>query len=89
MAGTDDHVLAIEAIVLRAGDWSGIEVFAAGRVLEDIPPRDLKPLADELKRQVGSGVVALVSVTEGKASIVVGVTDDLTASFGITAVFIV
>ncbi len=27
---------AIEAIVLRAGDWSGIEVFAAGRVLEAI-----------------------------------------------------
>ncbi len=48
------------------------------RVLEDLPPKDLKPLADELKKQVGSGVVALVSVTEGKASLVVGVTDDLT-----------
>ncbi|MDJ0980519.1 MAG: alanine--tRNA ligase-related protein, partial [Kiloniellales bacterium] len=61
----------------EARDVGGIAF--TGRVLEDIPPRDLKPLADELKRQVGSGVVALVSVTEGKASIVVGVTDDLTA----------
>ena len=61
----------------EARDVGGIAF--TGRVLEDIPPRDLKPLADELKRQVGSGVVALVSVTEGKASIVVGVTEDLTA----------
>jgi alanyl-tRNA synthetase len=49
------------------------------RVLEDLPPKDLKPMADELKKQVGSGVVTLVSVTDGKASLVVGVTDDLTA----------
>ncbi len=51
------------------------------RVLENLPPKDLKPLADELKKQVVSGVVALVSVTEGKASLVVGVTDDLTGRF--------
>ncbi|MBT3360653.1 MAG: alanine--tRNA ligase, partial [Rhodospirillales bacterium] len=37
----------------------------------------LKGLADDLKSQVGSGVVALVSVNDGKASLVVGVTDDL------------
>jgi alanyl-tRNA synthetase len=47
----------------------------------DLPAKDLKPLADELKKQVGSGVVALVSVTEGKASLVVGVTEDLTGRF--------
>ncbi|MDX1576162.1 MAG: alanine--tRNA ligase-related protein, partial [Kiloniellales bacterium] len=50
----------------------------AARLLSDVPPRDLKPMADALKTRVGSGVVALVSVTEGKASLVVGVTDDLT-----------
>jgi alanyl-tRNA synthetase len=43
-----------------------------------MPAKDLKGLADDLKGQVGSGVVALVSVTDGKASLVVGVTDDLT-----------
>ena len=42
--------------------------------------KDLKSLADEGKRQVGSGVVAIVGVAEdGKAGIVVGVTEDLTA----------
>jgi alanyl-tRNA synthetase len=48
------------------------------RVLPDIPAKDLKPMADEFKKQVKSGVVALVSGFEGKVSIVVAVTDDLT-----------
>ncbi|MBL6946488.1 MAG: alanine--tRNA ligase [Rhodospirillales bacterium] len=48
------------------------------RLLQDMPAKDLKGLADDLKNQVGSGVVALVSVNDGKASLVVGVTDDLT-----------
>jgi alanyl-tRNA synthetase len=53
-------------------------VTLATRLLADIPPRDLKPMADALKTRVGSGVVALITVNEGKASLVVGVTDDLT-----------
>jgi alanyl-tRNA synthetase len=48
----------------------------------DIDMKDLKSLADEGKKQVGSGVVAIVGVTlEGKAGIVVGVTPDLTGRF--------
>jgi alanyl-tRNA synthetase len=50
----------------------------AARVLEDVPPKDLKPMADELKKQLGSGVTVLIATNDGKASIVVGVTDDLT-----------
>jgi alanyl-tRNA synthetase len=34
-------------------------------------------MADALKKQLGSGVVALVATADGKASVVVGVTDDL------------
>lgn len=50
------------------------------RVLEGVPANELKPLADELKAKMGSGVVALVSVDDaGKASLVVAVTQDLTA----------
>ncbi|TAK98490.1 MAG: alanine--tRNA ligase [Rhodospirillaceae bacterium] len=51
----------------------------SGRVLNDVPAKDLKGVVDAIKKQLGSGVVALVSVSEGKASLVVGVTDDLTA----------
>ena len=52
----------------------------AGRVVE-VPARDLKGLADEIRKGMGSGVVALVSPMEGKASIVVSVSPDLTARF--------
>ncbi len=50
----------------------------ATRLLEDVPAKELKPLVDTLKGQVGSGVAAVVSNLGGKASLVVGVTDDLT-----------
>lgn len=49
-----------------------------GQILSDIPAKELKGMADELKKKVGSGVVALVCASEGKVSVVVGVTDDLT-----------
>ncbi|MGM0560673.1 MAG: alanine--tRNA ligase [Pseudomonadota bacterium] len=69
---------------LAAGDTGGAmtrEVNGtrlAARVMEDIPARDLKPMADDLKKQLGSGITALISTNDGKASLVVGVTDDLT-----------
>jgi len=50
----------------------------APRLLDGMPAKELKSLADDLKQQIGSGVVAVVSNTDGKASLVVGVTDDLT-----------
>ena len=53
----------------------------AARNVGEIPARELKSLADEIGRQLGSGVVALVSTAEGKASIVVGVSPDLTDRF--------
>ncbi|MCC0029203.1 MAG: alanine--tRNA ligase [Brucellaceae bacterium] len=53
-----------------------------GRVLEGVEAKDLKGFADEAKQALGSGVVALVGVSgEGKASVVVAVTDDLTDRF--------
>jgi alanyl-tRNA synthetase len=53
----------------------------AARVLADVPAKDLKPMADDLKKQVGSGVAVLIAVADGKASLVVGVTADLTDRF--------
>ncbi|EAU40296.1 alanyl-tRNA synthetase [Fulvimarina pelagi HTCC2506] len=52
-----------------------------GRVIDGVSGRDLKGLVDEAKKSVQSGVVAFVGVAEGKASVVVGVTEDLTARF--------
>jgi len=48
------------------------------RAITDMPAKDLKPMADAFKAQVKSGVIALASSFEGKASLVVAVTDDLT-----------
>jgi hypothetical protein len=55
--------------------------FGFGRVVDDVPGRDLRSLADDLKRRIGSGIVTVVSRAEGKAAIVVGVTPDLTDRF--------
>ena len=46
-----------------------------------MPARELKGLAEAIGKQIGEGVVALVSTAEGKASVVVGVSPDLTGRF--------
>ena len=59
---------------------NGVKLLA--RAVSGIDLKDLRSLADEGKRQVGSGVVAIVATAaDGKAGIVVGVTDDLTKRF--------
>ena len=59
---------------------NGVKLLA--RSVSGIDLKDLRSLADEGKRQVGSGVVAIVATAaDGKAGIVVGVTDDLTKRF--------
>ena len=50
----------------------------AVRKLDSIPAKDLKPMVDTLKQQIGSGIIVLTSQSEGKASLIIGVTDDLT-----------
>ncbi|WP_041357852.1 alanine--tRNA ligase [Nitrobacter hamburgensis] len=61
-------------------DVGGIKLMA--RSVEGIEIKDLKNLADQGKKQLGSGVVALVATSgDGKASIVVGVTPDLVTRF--------
>ena len=58
---------------------SGVNFLA--KVLRDVPAKDLKPLVDEAKKRVGSGVVAFVAVDKDeRASLIVGVTPDRVAS---------
>ena len=51
----------------------------AGRNLGEVSPRELKGLAEEIGTQMGSGVVALISTADGKASVVAWVSPDLVA----------
>jgi alanyl-tRNA synthetase len=71
--------LATGASATAEEDVRGVKFSA--RNLGDVPPRDLKGLAEAIGKQSGSGIVALVSTAEGKASIVVGVSPDLTTRF--------
>ncbi len=53
----------------------------SGQVLEGLSPKDLRPLLDETKARLGSGIAAIVAVNDGKASIAAAVTDDLIGRF--------
>ena len=69
-----------------AGGGAGVreigDIKLMARAVEGIEMKDLKSLADDGKKQIGSGVVAIVGVTgDGKAGLVVGVTSDLTSRF--------
>ncbi|MEL6961795.1 MAG: alanine--tRNA ligase [Pseudomonadota bacterium] len=49
----------------------------AAKSLQDIPAKELRGVADAVLKQLGSGVAAVISATDGKAAIVVSVSDDL------------
>jgi alanyl-tRNA synthetase len=84
---------ARKKLAMGGGGSNGAAASAAGvrevgnvkllaRAVEGIEMKDLKSLADDGKRQIGSGVVAIVGVTgDGKAGVVVGVTADLTSRY--------
>ena len=48
-----------------------------GQVIDGMDPKALRGLVDEAKGRLGSGVVALVTVNDGRGTVAVGVTDDL------------
>ena len=73
MGGSDGAAQGPEAV-------NGVSFI--GRVVDGLQPKDLRGLVDQAKKQIGSGIVAIVGVTEdGKAGLSVGVTDDLTAKY--------
>ncbi len=52
-----------------------------GQVVEGLNPKDLRSTVDDMKKRLGSGIAALVAVNDGRASVAVGVTDDLAKQF--------
>ena len=79
------QVIELQKKLAAGGAAAAVEqhggVALAARNLGDVPARDLKGVAEAIGSGLGSGVVAVVSTAEGKASIVVRVSDDLTARF--------
>jgi alanyl-tRNA synthetase len=68
--------LAMGAAAADVEEINGVKF--SGRNVGDISAKDLKPVASAILQEMESGVAALVAVSEGKASIVVGVSADLT-----------
>ncbi|MCG6857280.1 MAG: alanine--tRNA ligase [Salaquimonas sp.] len=59
---------------------NGVQFLA--QVADGVSPKDLKGLVDEAKDRLGSGVAMMIATAEdGKAAVVVGVTDDMTDRF--------
>ncbi|VAW03419.1 Alanyl-tRNA synthetase, partial [hydrothermal vent metagenome] len=67
---------AAQAEVETIGDIS-----LSGQVINGLNPKELRGLIDESKKNMTSGIVALIAVNEGRATVAVGVTDDLTDRF--------
>ncbi len=78
---------AKKAAALGGGGGAAVEpedvggVKFLGQSYDGLDPKDLRGLANDAKARIGSGVVALVTVNDAKASILIAVTDDLTARF--------
>ena len=51
-----------------------------GQVIDGLEPKALRGLVDDAKKKLGSGVAVLVALSDGRASVAVGVTDDLVGS---------
>ncbi len=58
---------------------AGVKVIA--RVMDGVGGKDLRPLAEDFKKQIGNGIVALIGKLDGKAAVTVAVTPDLTGRF--------
>ena len=81
---------AKKALALAGGGTSGPTQSAdediggirfSGQVLEGLNPKELRPLLDDAKKRLESGIAAAVAINDGKAAFAVAVTDDLTDRF--------
>ncbi len=54
------------------------DISFSGQVINGLNPKELRGLIDEAKKKMGSGISALIAVNDGRATVAVGVTDDLT-----------
>jgi len=73
-----DQQAALESASLssKAIDIQGVKLLVSE--LSNVEPKMLRTMVDDLKNQLGSAVIVLATVAEGKVSLIAGVTKDLT-----------
>jgi alanyl-tRNA synthetase len=82
-----DLAEAKKALALGGGGASAAEpedvngILFLGQSFDGLDPKDLRGLANDAKARLGSGIAAFVTVNDGRASVLVAVTDDLTGRF--------
>lgn len=70
-AKTQGEVINLDVVTING-------ISFVSQITPDLDPKDLKPMVDDLKKKIRSGIVVVASSFNGKASLVVGVTQDLT-----------
>ena len=85
LAGGGGGDSAADGSAAGSGDETIAGVAFAGQVINGLSPKELRPLLDETKARLGSGVAAICAVNDGKAAFAVAVTDDLTEKFDAVA----
>lgn len=77
---------AKKALALGGGGAAAAEpetvngVLFLGQIFDGLDPKELRGLANDAKAKLGSGVAAFVTVNEGRASVLVAVTDDMVST---------
>ncbi len=86
----DRELTEAKKALALAGDGGGAatsdvetigDISFSGQVINGLNPKELRGLIDEAKKKMGSGVSALIAVNDGRATVAVGVTDDLADSY--------
>ncbi|MDZ4306259.1 alanine--tRNA ligase [Allopontixanthobacter sp.] len=57
----------------------------SGQVIEGLDPKELRPLLDQTRTRMGSGIASAITINDGRAAVAVAVTDDLTDRFDAVA----
>ncbi|MCS3405619.1 alanine--tRNA ligase [Serratia sp. AKBS12] len=73
-----DQQAALESASLssKAKQVNGVKLLVSQ--LDNVEPKMLRTMVDDLKNQLGSAIIVLATTAEGKVSLIAGVTKDLT-----------
>ncbi|WP_310496975.1 alanine--tRNA ligase [Sandarakinorhabdus sp.] len=72
--------LAGPGTAAKAGPENVGGISFQGQVIEGLDAKNLRGLVDEAKAALGSGIAVIIAVNDGRGSVSVGVTTDLTAT---------
>ena len=76
-------ILINEKLKIKDETINGVKV--RFQKIEDLPPKELRKLADDGKKDLKDGIVLVFAIKDGKVGVAVGVTDSLTSKYDAVA----